>query len=79
MLQTRATVHRRQRRWSNQSEVTSMYKVKVQLETEMVAHLWTQNVQHSVQPLTITDVSSARVSIVSFSRNYKICLIYSHE
>lgn len=38
-----------------------MYKVKVQLETEMAALFWTQNVQHSVHPLMIEDVFAARV------------------
>lgn len=71
ILQTRATIHRRHRPGSNKSEITSMYKVKVQLETETVALLRTQNVQHSVHPLTIEDVFAARVSIVSFSRENK--------
>lgn len=69
ILQTRATIHRRHSPGSSKSEIMSMYKVKVQPET--VALLWTQNVQHSVHPLTIEDVFAARVSIVSFSREYK--------
>lgn len=55
-----------------------MYKVKVQLETEMAALFWTQNVQHSVHPLMIEDVFAARVSIVSFSRENEKGLSKSH-
>lgn len=78
ILQTRATIHRRHSPGSNKSEITSMYKVKVQLETEMVALLRTQNVQHSVHPLMIEDVFAARVSIVSFSRENEKGLSKSH-
>lgn len=55
-----------------------MYKVKVQLETEMAALLWTQNVQHSAHPLMIEDVFAALVSIVSFSRDNEKGLSKSH-
>lgn len=73
MLQTRATNHLRHRPGSNKPDITSIYKVKVQLETEMVAHLWIQIVQHSVQPLMIAGVFAARVSIMSF---LDFCYIY---